>query len=239
MEKQKNLALRNALIGTGVIFLYLIASSLPYEFLKIFNINYKNLNILSKSIYLIIYEISLTALIIYIYRKDIIPNLKKFIKNNVKYFKKYIKYWFLMLILMICSNLIVTFFTTNDIATNQETIIDTLKVAPIYTFIITVFVAPILEELVFRLSFRKIFAHTNFLFIFFSGLFFGGMHVLGSLNNLIDLLFIIPYSIPGFMFAYLYSKSKNIFVPISLHFMHNTIMMILQLLLIFLTQKGA
>ena len=235
MEKQKNLALRNALIGTGVIFLYLIASSLPYEFLKIFNINYKNLNILSKSIYLIIYEISLTALIIYIYRNDIIPNLKKFIKNNVKYFKKYIKYWFLMLILMICSNLIVTFFTTNDIATNQETIIDTLKVAPIYTFIITVFVAPILEELVFRLSFRKIFAHTDILFIFFSGLIFGGMHVIGTCEYLTDLLFIIPYSLPGFIFAYVYTKSENIVVPISLHFIHNGIMMSLQILLLLLT----
>ena len=106
--------------------------------------------------------------------------------------------------------------------------------APIYTLIVTVLIAPILEELVFRISFRKIFAHTNFLFIFFSGLFFGGMHVLGSLDNLIDLLFIIPYSIPGFMFAYLYTKSKNIFNPISLHFIHNAIMMILQILLIIL-----
>ena len=40
---------------------------------------------------------------------------------------------------------------------DEKSIIETLKIAPIYTFIITVFVAPILEELVFRLSFRKIF----------------------------------------------------------------------------------
>ena len=33
-------------------------------------------------------------------------------------------------------------------------------------------------------------------------------------ENLIDLLFIIPYSIPGFIFAYVYTKSKNIFIPI-------------------------
>ena len=61
------------------------------------------------------------------------------------------------------------------------------------------------------------------------------MHVISTLENLVDLLFIIPYSIPGFIFAYIYSKSKNIFVPISLHFIHNGIMMSLQILLLLLT----
>lgn len=235
MEKEKNIDLRNALIGFGVIFLYLVVSSFPYEFLGMFGINYNNLSITLKSIYLIIYEISLTLIIIYIYRKDIIPNFKEFIKNNIKYFKQYIKYWFIMLVLMIGSNLIVTMFTQSDIANNQQTIVDTLKVAPIYTFIVTVFVAPILEELVFRLSFRKIFPHTNILFIFFSGLIFGGMHVISSYEHLSDLLFIIPYSIPGFIFAYVYTKSKNICVPISLHFIHNGIMMMLNIVLMLLT----
>ena len=234
MEKEKNLDLRNALIGLGVIMLYLIASAFPYELLRIFGINYNNLSIFFKSLYLIIYEISLTLIILYIYRKDIIPSFKKFIKNNIKYFKRYIKYWFLMLILMIGSNLIVTLFTTTNIAANQETIIETLKKAPVYTFIITVFVAPILEELVFRLSFRKIFAHTDILFIFFSGLIFGGMHVIGTCEHLVDLLFIIPYSLPGFIFAYVYTKSKNICIPISLHFIHNGIMMSFQILLLLL-----
>ena len=197
-------------------------------------INYDKLSTPLKSTCLIIYQILMTLIIVYIYKKTIITNFKTFIKNNIKYFKEYIKYWFLMLILMISSNLIVTFFTTTDIANNQNTIIETLKVAPIYTFILTVFVAPILEELVFRLSFRKIFSN-NILFILLSGLVFGSMHVIGTCEHLIDLLFIIPYSIPGFIFAYVYTKSKNICVPISLHFIHNGIMMSLQILLLILT----
>ena len=232
MEKEKNYDLRDMFIGFGVLFLYLIASSLPYDFIKLFGVNYNDLSIIARQIYLILYEASLTLIIVYIYRKDFIPNFKDFLKNNIKYFKKYIKYWFIMLGLMILSNAVITMFTTTMTSENQQAIVDTLKKAPIYTFILTVFIAPILEELVFRLSLRKIFKHTNILFIVFSGLFFGGMHVLGTLSNPIDLLFIIPYSIPGFIFAYLYSKSKNIFVPISLHFIHNSVMMILQLLLI-------
>lgn len=235
MEKQKNNDFKNALIGTGVIFLYLVATAIPYEILGIFGISYNNLNITFKTIYLITYQVLLTSLIIYIYRKDFIPNFKDFIKNNITYFKKYIKYWFIMLVLMIGSNAIITMFTTTNISNNQESIIETLKLAPIYTFIMTVFIAPILEELVFRLSIRKIFAHTNILFILVSGLIFGSMHVLGTCENLIDLLFIIPYSIPGFIFAYIYTKSKNICIPMSLHFIHNGIMMSLQILLLILT----
>ena len=234
MEKQKNFELRNMIKGFGVIFLYLIGSALVYDFISIFGVNYNNLNIVVKQIYLILYELLLTLIIVYIYRKDFIPNFKKFIKNIKDFFNKYIRYWFLMLGLMILSNSIITMFTTTMTSENQQTIIDTLGKAPIYTLIVTVFVAPILEELVFRISFRKIFAHTNFLFIFFSGLFFGGLHVIGTLENLVDLLFIIPYSIPGFIFAYLYTKTKNICVPIMLHLLHNGIMMALQLLLLFI-----
>lgn len=234
MEKEKNFELRNMFKGIGVIFLYLIISSLPYDFIELFGVNYNNLNVIVKQIYLILYEIGLTLIIVYIYRKDFIPNLKEFFKNIKKFLKKYIKYWFIMLGLMVLSNYIITMFTTTNISQNQQSIIETLTEAPIYMICITVVVAPILEELVFRLSFRKMFAHTDILFIFFSGLFFGMMHTLGGLENLIDLLFIIPYSIPGFIFAYLYAKTKNIFIPISLHCLHNSIMLLLQILIIFL-----
>lgn len=234
MEKEKNYDLIDMFIGFGVLFLYLIASAMPYDFIELFGVNYDNLSLIFRQIYLILYEVSLTLIIVYIYRKDFIPNFKDFLKNNIKYFKKYIKYWFIMLGLMILSNVVITMFTTTITSENQQAIVDTLGKAPIYTFIITVFIAPILEELVFRLSFRKIFKHTNILFIVFSGLFFGGMHVIGSLENLVDLLFIIPYSIPGFIFAYIYSKSKNICIPMSLHFIHNGIMMSLQILLLLL-----
>ena len=234
MEKEKNYELKDLFKGVGVIFLYLIVSTLPYSFISLFGINYNDLNAIVQQIYLIFYEICLTLIIVYIYKKDFIPNFKDFIKNIKKYFKKYIKYWFIMLGLMVLSNYIVTFFTSTIVSQNQQSVIDSLKQAPIYTIIITTFIAPIIEELVFRLSFKKIFAHTNILFIFFSGLFFGMMHVLSSLENLVDLLFIIPYSIPGFIFAYLYTESKNICVPILLHFIHNSIMLILQFILLYI-----
>lgn len=232
MKKNKIIDLKNMFIGFGVILLYLISSTFIYDFIEIFGINYNNLNNTLRAIYIICYQSILTLIIIYIYRKNFIPDFKDFKKNFKTYIDKYIKYWFLMLGLMFLSNIIITRFTTVEVAENQETIIELLNKLPIYTIITTVVIAPFLEELVFRLSFRKIFAKTNILFILFSGLVFGSMHVLGTCKNFIDLLFIIPYSIPGFIFAYIYSKSKNICIPISIHLLHNGVMMILQLLLL-------
>lgn len=234
MENEKNKDLKNALTGTFVIILYSIFTDLLISLLKVFNINYNNFNTISKCVFVALSEIILTLIIILIYKNDFIPNFKDFIKNIKSYFDKYIKYWFLTLGLMIMSNLIITLFTTSEISNNQEMIVETFKKLPIYTIIVTIVVAPFLEELVFRMSFRKIFAHSNILFIFFSGFIFGGLHVITSLTSLNNLLFIIPYSIPGFMFAYLYTKSNNIMVPIMLHFVHNSVMMLMQLIVIFI-----
>ena len=105
-----------------------------------------------------------------------------------------------------------------------------LKNNTILTIILASIVAPILEELIFRLSLYKIFKKYSYLFIFISGIVFGSMHVIGNISNIIDILYIIPYSIPGCIFAYTLVKSDNIFVPISLHFIHNTFSIIIQLL---------
>ena len=219
--------------GILAIFLYFFLSSFPQLFIKILGINFYNLNNIFRQIYLILYELFITILILYIYKKDIIPNFKNFKSNIKEYINKYIKYWFIMLGLMILSNFIITLFTTTKVSNNQSDIIKLLGEYPIYTFFATVLFAPILEELIFRLSIKKIFNYDT-LFIIISGLLFGSLHVIGNFNSLIDLLFIIPYSIPGFIFAYLYSKSKNICVPIGLHFLHNSVMILLQTIVTFI-----
>lgn len=231
MIKEKNTELRNMFIGIGVIFLYFILSGYVYDFIRIFGINYNNLSTISKYIYLTLYQLLMLVIIAFIYRKDFISNFKEFKSNIVLYIKKYIKYWIIALILMIISNIVISNFTTTFTSENNKAIINELKIAPLYILIVTIFIAPILEELVFRLSFRKIFAHTNILYIILSGIFFGIIHVIGYLENINDLLFVIPYSIPGFIFAYTYTKSNNIFVPISLHLIHNLVMIIILILI--------
>ena len=74
----------------------------------------------------------------------------------------------------------------------------------------------------------------NLVFILASGLLFGSMHVLGSANNVSDLLYIIPYSSLGIAFAYLYYKTKNIFSSIVMHMIHNSIFVALEIFVLFM-----
>lgn len=221
--------LKNAITGIFVLIFYLLSNFNSSLILNILKINYNNLSTFNKIIYNISFELILIIIIIFIYRKTIINDLKN-LKNI--HFSNYIRYWFISLGLMLISNIIITMITNINTSSNQDIIVDTFSKAPIYTIILTVLFAPILEELVFRLSFRKMFK-TDIIFIITSGLFFGFMHIINS-NSLLELLYIIPYSIPGIIFAYTLKKSDNIFVPIGLHFMHNTLMILLQIILLFI-----
>ena len=221
--------LKNTITGIFVLIFYLLSNFNSLSILNILNINYNNLSTFNKIIYNILFELILIIIIIFIYRKTIIKDLKN-LKNI--HFSSYIRYWLISLGLMLISNIIITMITNINTPSNQNIIVDTFSKAPIYTIILTVLFAPILEELVFRLSFRKIFK-TDIIFITTSGLFFGFMHIINS-NSLLELLYIIPYSIPGIIFAYTLKESDNIFVPIGLHFMHNTLMILLQIILLFI-----
>ena len=90
----------------------------------------------------------------------------------------------------------------------------------------TCIVAPIAEELAFRKTVNNIFINKK-LSIFMGFLLFGLAHVVGTYSGLLDLLYIIPYGILGGIFMYIYTDSENIFTTITLHFIHNTILMIL------------
>ena len=127
------------------------------------------------------------------------------------------------------TNIIIINITNINSSTNQEYITKLLGKYPIYTIVATILIAPLTEELIFRLNIRKIFKN-NIVFIITSGLVFGALHMTVA-TSIKELLFIIPYSIPGFIFAYTLTKSKNIFVPISLHMLHNTVMILLQILI--------
>ena len=216
--------------GSLAIFLFFISSSIFLLFLSALNINYTSLPPIVQRILNLIHRLILIIAIILIYRKTIIENIKEYMHNILAYLKQYFKYWILIIGLMSISNIIISFICNINTSTNQQQVMDTFHKFPIYTFILTVFTAPLLEELVFRLSFRKIFKN-DALFIIISGFIFGLLH-LNPTQNILELLYLIPYSIPGFVFAYTLVKSKNIFVPISLHFIHNALLMLVQILLL-------
>ena len=223
---------KKGLIGIGIFLFYFFVSQFMALPFWILNIDTSALPEVVKVLYTLIVQALLILVIAYIFRKDLKKEFKDLKKNHKYYFSNYLKYWFLALGLMMLSNLIIMMIEPGNIANNEEAIREMFDETPIYTFISAVIIAPLLEELVFRKSFKYMFSN-DILFIIMSGLVFGAFHVVGSFETLFDLIYIIPYSIPGWVFAYVLVKSKNIFVPIGLHFLHNGILMSLQFLLMF------
>lgn len=215
------------LLSFLAIIIYVILPQFEIIPFQIVNININDIPIFVKILYMVLFEILIISSILLIFNKRLKDDLKILKKNHKQYFNTYIKYWFLILALMMFSNLIIMLINGGSIANNQELINEMFKKMPIYTLISSVIYAPICEELCFRLAVRNIIKN-DILFIFISGLFFGSLHVITSYTGVMDLLYIIPYSIPGWVFAYIFVKSDNIYVPMGLHFMHNGILMSLQ-----------
>lgn len=221
--------------GIGVVSAYFLLNELVALPLIIAGVDVTNIPIVLKSVYLLAYEIIIIAIIYFILKNKIDAALVDIKKNHKEYFSKYFKYWLIALMIMSGSNILISLINGGQIAGNEEAVRSIFSETPIYMFISAVFIAPITEEFVFRQGIRNIFSN-NKVFIIFSGLIFGGLHVVGSISGWMDLLFLIPYCTPGFIFAYILSKTDNVLVSTGLHFLHNGLMMSLQVLLLLLGQ---
>lgn len=219
---------KNILTGLAAIMVYFVTMmglSIPLELL---GVDIENMNFNLKILYSLCWEIGILFLIVMIFFGPIKTMWKDFKKNNKFYFQKYFYLWFVMLALMVGTNIIVSTIVGRDTSANEQAINDLFSVAPIYIYFSTVIYAPIVEELVFRLGIRKL-CKNKWIFIATSGLLFGLIHVIGS-ETLIEYLYIIPYAIPGFIFAYILAETDNIFNTVGLHFVHNGFMMVLQII---------
>lgn len=221
----------NALLGLLCIFIYFFISDIELAFLNIFNINLIELPTYTKVIYLIVWEIITICLIMIILNKKISNDIKNMRLNHKQYFKKYFKYWLISVAIMMISNLFINIIAKSGISSNEETLRQTFKISPIYIFFSSVIYAPLVEELVFRQSIKNI-VPNKILFVLLSGLIFGGLHIISGYSGPTDLLYLIPYCAPGFAFAYILADSDNIFISISLHLMHNGILIALQFMLL-------
>jgi uncharacterized protein len=206
-------------LGIGAFLFYFIIHDFVTLPFNILNIDFIKLPLLIRTIYFMVFDIFVITILFLIFKKEIISNFKDLKKNHKEYFEEYLKYWFLVLGLMIISNIFIGFFT-DSIASNQDAINELFTKNPIYIIFSAVLIAPIAEELIFRLSLRYIIKN-DWVYIIVSGLSFGLIHILSAESFMSELIYLIPYAIPGLIFAYVHTKSKNIFVPIGLHFIHN------------------
>lgn len=180
------------------------------------------LTIFSSIIYMII--------IIFIYRKSLKDEIKEFKGNAFNFIRRNIKYYLIGLTVMMFSNIFISIMINNGVAANERIVQEELHRAPLYMIYSAVIFAPFIEEVLFRKTLRNVFP-TDIVFIMMSGLLFGYIHTLANVTSPTELLYIIPYGSVGAMFALMYVKEKNIFVPITFHAFHNFILVVISLLI--------
>ena len=224
--------LKYLIIAISTILIYCMTSILELGILYYAKINTEKLTILQKSIYLILCESTIIIIIGLINKNKLKKDFLEIKEKYEEYYTKYLKLYILALIIMVISNVFINKLT-QAIPGNEETIRATLNKAPLYMFFSAVIFAPFTEEMVFRQSIKNIITNKK-AFIITSGLIFGGLHVIGNINTIYDLLYIIPYSTPGIAFAIMLEKTDNIFVPMGIHFLHNGLLMTLQIIMMYI-----
>ena len=227
----KNNYLKNACIGLSAILLYFLLYNFKGLPFYIFNVNIYTVSVEMKVIYLIIYEILMMAIFALIFNKELTKDFKDMKKNHKKYYSENFKYYLIGFMLMIISNAIIIFLLNKGVALNETMVRQSFEISPIYMYFSAVIFAPFTEELIFRGCVKKIIP-TKYLFILLSSLIFGYIHISDNYTGLSDLLYLIPYGALGASFAYVYSKTNNIFTNMGLHLMHNGILIALQFLML-------
>ena len=203
----------------------LILKSLP---IVIFNIDYDSYTMKEKMIYESIWNIIILIIFILSYYKTLKEDAKKFFSNFSNNFEEAFKVYLIGVIVMIVSNVIITLILGNKIAENEQLVRERIELFPILMLLDVAIYAPLTEELLFRKGIRDI-INNKWLYIFVSGFIFGGLHVISS-TGISALLYLVPYCSLGFAFAYLYTKTNNIFSSMSMHFLHNTVTILLYLI---------
>ena len=158
----------------------------------------------------------------FLYRKLLIKDWKVFKKKPKEILKTGVTYWLRGLFIMILSNAILVIFLKMGNSVNEQANIELIKRSMITQIPLTIILAPLIEEIIFRGSFSKMTKNPHY-FAFITGIVFGFMHVVSSLDNPLGILYLIPYSSMGVAFGYLYKKTDTIYASLFMHMIHNAI----------------
>ena len=231
MKKYKDLFI--ALFAFLLYFTFSIAFT---SIISLFNIDLKSQSILVKNIILIASDLIIMVLLFLIYRKEIIEDFKAFKNNKGRWFFRYLGIFVISVLVMGVLNIVLSKVTNQEISENEELVRQLIKVLPVYMTISTVIYAPFVEELLFRKCIRKIIKgndkYTKIIYILISSIIFGLLHVITLDASFNDILMGIPYMVVGLSLGYIYIKTDdNLFGTMQFHLMHNTILLILQLMI--------
>ena len=201
----------------GLLLLYIVLSNIEaliFYFLK-------TDSLIKDNIILIFLGCITFSIILLITRKKWQEDFPKFKGKGKQYMALALKYWFFGFIYMFISNIIINIVILKGIAPNEAANRELLQTYKYYSILSSCLLAPIIEEIIFRLNFKDVFKEKN-KFIMFTGILFAAMHLLSS-SSWVELIYIIPYSCLGIAFSKIYAETDNILPSIIVHILHNTV----------------
>ena len=205
---------KSLLKGIGYLVLFIILPSIisiPFNFIK-------NQNNLVYNLQTIITYIIISIIFILLSLKDIKQGIQTFNKQTLK---KSLLYWLIGLIIMLVSSTIIGLIGI-DLPSNETANRTQLYEYPITQIITSIIFAPIIEEIIFRQSFKDLSSNKH-IYAIFTGLFFGLMHLPDAFTNSTMLIHLIPYASCGIAFGYIYKDTDNIIATMVPHSLHNLI----------------
>lgn len=126
--------------------------------------------------------------------------------------------WVQLILALMASNILLFLIIgETDSSENQQAIEATISAYPIIMAITTVLLAPLIEEIIFRLTLMNKTLFHPWISILFSSFLFALIHVVSAR----DFIFIIPYMAMGIPLGYSYYKTQNICYPIGIHLLQN------------------
>ena len=216
-----------------IILLFLLSSLFKMIPILLFNIDTKNMSVHTNAGLSLFSNIMFVGIAIFLYRKELkkqFVNLKRIKKKKlIDILDSSFRYWLIGLTIMVASNFIISKLGIAS-SNNDSTVKSLLMASPVLAGLSTIIIAPLAEELVFRLGFKDIIPK-KWPFIIVSGLIFGSLHVVFSISTPYELLYLIPYCSLGISFGFIYENSNNIYISYLLHFIHNAITAIVTFLL--------
>ena len=220
--------LRNAFFVILILTGFLLSSAIQIPIVLLLGITKETMTLNTQVALTLVSDLFILVVLVLIYLDDLKKDFLDFKKNYNEYLDTSFKYYFIGIIVMALSNVLIKALTPSNIAGNEESVQAMIKASPYLTLICTGILAPFVEELVFRKSFRDAF-NSKILFVIVSSLIFGGLHVVLSFEHTYELLYLIPYCSLAVAFGYSYVKTDNIFTTISLHAIHNTVITVISI----------
>ena len=210
--------------GKGLLGIFLFFA-IQIGFQIVFYDIFVQKNFLVNNILLLIMEFALMSILILMNRKKLKNDYADFNENHKKYLKYGFKLWFIGLIIMMISNVIIAGMT-KGLASNEEANRQLMLQYPIYIVISTMMLAPFNEELTFRGNFKDAFKNKK-VFILFTAFVFASVHVLNGITSPLELLYYIPYGALSIAFGKIYMETDNIYTTMVIHSVHNSLSIIL------------